>query len=196
VDCIVEAGDCEVGLESTVLDVTGDIPVILRPGKITREQIEAHVGKCEIDAAIIGNKIDDTGIARSPGMKYRHYAPKAEVHVYVGSTSDVIRLFYEEALKRVEATGSRVGIMTFEEDAEVLYKLFAHHSTVYEKIEIITLGSAKDWSVYGKKLFDCLRQVDELGCEVVLVRGVEEVGLGGAIMNRLKKASEGKVTII
>ena len=196
VDCIVDGGDCEVGLESTVLDVTGDVPVILRPGKITKEQIEASVGTCEIDAAIQGLAIDTSGVAKSPGMKYRHYAPNAEVHVYVGTTSDVIRFFYEKTQALLTGSSTHVGIMTFDEDAEVLYKLFDHVPAIYDKVDIIKLGSAKDWSLYGNKLFDCLRKVDELGCDVVLVRGVEEVGLGGAIMNRLKKASEGKVTRI
>lgn len=196
VDCIVKGGDCEVGLESTVLDVTGDVPVILRPGKVTQEQIIQRVGACDIDAAIKGPVIDTSGIARSPGMKYRHYAPVADVHVYVGSTSDVIRFFYDKALSLIETSIGRIGIMTFDEDAEVLYKLFAHVPEFNEKIVILALGSAKDWSSYGQKLFECLREVDVLGCELVLVRGVEEIGLGGAIMNRLKKASEGKVTRI
>jgi L-threonylcarbamoyladenylate synthase len=196
VDCIIDGGDCEVGLESTVLDITGDVPIILRPGKITREQIVERVGVCEIDAAIKGHIIDSSGIARSPGMKYRHYAPKAEVYVFVGMTSDVIRFFYEKTLSLISVSSGRVGIMTFDEDAEVLYKLFAHIPQIDEKVAILPLGSAKDWSFYGQKLFDCLRQVDVLGCEVVLIRGVEEVGIGGAIMNRLKKASEGKVTRI
>jgi L-threonylcarbamoyladenylate synthase len=196
VDCIVEGGDCEVGLESTVLDVTGDVPIILRPGKVTQEQIIWRVGACDIDAAIKGAVIDTSGIARSPGMKYRHYAPVADVHVYVGSTSDVIRFFYDKALSLIETSSGRIGIMTFDEDAEVLYKLFAHIPELNEKIVILALGSAKDWSSYGQKLFECLREVDVLGCELVLVRGVEEIGLGGAIMNRLKKASEGKVTRI
>ncbi len=196
VDCIVDGGDCEVGLESTVLDVTGDVPVILRPGKITKEQIEACVGTCEIDAAIQGLAIDTSGVAKSPGMKYRHYAPNAEVHVYVGTTSEVIRFFYEKTQALLTGSSTHVGIMTFDEDAEVLYKLFDHVPEICGKVDIIKLGSAKDWSLYGNKLFDCLRKVDEIGCDVVLVRGVEEVGLGGAIMNRLKKASEGKVTRI
>ena len=196
VNCIIDGGDCEVGLESTVLDVTGDVPVILRPGKVTREQIAERVGACDIDAAIKGFVIDTSGVARSPGMKYRHYAPKAEVHVYVGGTSEVIRFFYEKTLALIASSSGRVGIMTFDEDAEVLNKLFAHVPEFYDRVAILTLGSAKDWSSYGQKLFDCLRQVDVLGCECVLVRGVEEIGLGGAIMNRLKKASEGKVTRI
>ncbi|HAS74357.1 MAG TPA: threonylcarbamoyl-AMP synthase [Clostridiales bacterium UBA8960] len=196
VDCIVEGGDTEVGLESTVLDVTGPYPVVLRPGKITVEQIIDLVGRCEIDEAIIGDSIDDSGSAKSPGMKYKHYAPEADVRVYIGTTTDVIKTFYETALAIVVGQEKKVGIMTFVEDAEVLTKLFAHHPAEAEKIEILTVGSAKDWQEYGKVLFDRLRKFDERRCDQVMVRGVEEIGLGRAIMNRLKKASDGKVTRI
>lgn len=196
VDCIVDGGDTEVGLESTVLDVTGDIPVILRPGKVTLEEIKSLVGACDIDRAIKGDIIDEMGLARSPGMKYRHYAPNADVRVYIGGTTEIVRIFYEMALGIVSSQGGKVGIMTFCEDAQVLERLFAHHPEAADGIRIVPVGSAKDLTAYGKVLFDSLRKFDELGCSVVLARGVEEVGLGGAIMNRLKKASEGKVTRI
>jgi L-threonylcarbamoyladenylate synthase len=108
----------------------------------------------------------------------------------------VIKTFYETALAIVVGQEKKVGIMTFVEDAEVLTKLFAHHPAEAEKIEILTVGSAKDWQEYGKVLFDRLRKFDERRCDQVMVRGVEEIGLGRAIMNRLKKASDGKVTRI
>ena len=196
VDCIVDGGDTEVGLESTVLDVTGSVPVILRPGKVTVEQIIDLVGCCEVDVAIKGDVIDETGAAKSPGMKYKHYAPEADVRVYIGTTTEIIKTFYEEALSIVGTGDKKVGIMTFVEDVEVLTKLWRHHPVERERIEIITVGSAKDWDDYGKTLFDRLRKFDELRCDVVLARGVEEIGFGRAIMNRLKKASEGKVTRI
>lgn len=196
VDCIVDGGDTEVGLESTVLDVTGDVPVILRPGKVTQEEIVACIGACEIDKAIRGDVIDETTKAKSPGMKYRHYAPNADVLVFIGTTTEIVRTFYERALSIVREECLKVGIMTFSEDLAVLERLFAHHPEEASKIECVSVGSAKDLSGYGKVLFDTLRKFDELSCSVVLARGVEETGLGGAIMNRLKKASEGKVTRI
>lgn len=196
VDCIVDGGDTEVGLESTVLDVTGDIPVILRPGKVTQEEIKGLVGACDVDRAIKGDVIDETVSARSPGMKYRHYAPNADVQVYIGGTTEIVRTFYEKALAIVSTEGVKVGIMTYYEDAQVLERLFAHHPEAADRIRLVPVGSAKDLTTYGRVLFDTLRKFDELGCSVVLARGVEETGLGGAIMNRLKKASEGKVTRI
>ena len=196
VDCIIDGGDSEVGLESTVLDVTGDIPVILRPGKITCEQVKLLVGACEIDPAIQGKRIDTSGVAKSPGMKYRHYAPEADVHVFIGSSTDIVRCFYEQSINWVEREQKRVGIMTFEEDAIVLKHLFDQELLSSGKIRILTVGSFKEWATYGQKLFENLRQFDALGCDIIFVRGVEEIGLGGAIMNRLKKASDGKVTRI
>lgn len=196
VDCIVDGGDTEVGLESTVLDVTGDVPVILRPGKVTQEEIIGCVGACEIDKAIKGDVIDETAGARSPGMKYRHYAPNADVLVFIGTTTEIVRTLYDRALSYVRENAVKVGIMTFSEDLAVLERLFAHHPEEASMIKCVSVGSAKDLSGYGKVLFDTLRKFDELGCTVVLARGVEETGLGGAIMNRLKKASEGKVTRI
>ena len=196
VDCIVAGGNTVVGLESTVLDVTGDVPVILRPGKVTQEDIAAVVGLCDIDPAITGAVIDVSGAAKSPGMKYRHYAPAAHVQVYIGTTTDVIRTFDAEAHKLVEGGAEKVGILTFSEDLEVLTRLIKSDVLLSGRVEYISAGSANDLSVYGKVLFEALRDFDERGCDVILVRGVEEKGIGGAIMNRLKKASEGKVTRI
>ena len=193
VDCIVSAGDCEVGLESTVLDVTGEFPVILRPGKVTQEQIIEVVGACELDPAIRGEKIDTSGIAKSPGMKYRHYAPEADVEVCVGASSDVIKHCYDRTMLFLNESGIKVGIMSFQEDIEVMRVLFKSFG---DRVYFQSVGSYKDWSDYGKLLFDNLRRFDEAGCDKVIVRGVEEVGVGQAIMNRLKKASEGKVTRI
>lgn len=196
VNCIVAGGNTEVGLESTVLDVTGDVPVILRPGKVTQEEIAAVVGICEVDPAITGATIDVSGAAKSPGMKYRHYAPDAHVQVYIGTTTDVIRTFDAEAHRLVMEGAGKVGILTFSEDLEVLTRLIKTDALLTDRVEFISAGSAKDLSVYGKVLFEALRDFDERGCDVILVRGVEEMGIGGAIMNRLKKASEGKVTRI
>ena len=193
VDCIVSAGDCEVGLESTVLDVTGEIPVILRPGKVTQEQIIEVVGACELDPAIRGEKIDTSGIAKSPGMKYKHYAPEAEVEVCVGASTDVIKHCYDRTMLLLSETDVKVGIMSFQEDLEVMRILFKPFE---DRVYFQSAGSCKDWSDYGKLLFDNLRRFDEAGCGKVIIRGVEEIGVGQAIMNRLKKASEGKVTRI
>lgn len=196
VDWIVEGGEAQVGLESTVLDVTGDVPIILRPGKITREMIMEITGACEIDPAIMGVAIDASGIAKSPGMKYRHYAPEAEVHVYIGHNTEIVKQFFKRTLALLNEGYEKVGIMTFEEDVQVLNTMFRFSEVDSAKIEVLSGATYGDLETYGKNLFNLLRTFDALNCNVVLVRGVEEYGIGHAIMNRLKKASDGKVTRI
>ncbi|MBE0449894.1 MAG: threonylcarbamoyl-AMP synthase [Clostridia bacterium] len=194
VDCIVDGGDSHVGLESTVLDVTGEVPVILRPGKITREMIAKCVGGCEVDPALVDKSRQDL-VPKSPGMKYRHYAPDAEVSVYSGDIMAVIRTFYGRIIEVVESGGS-IGIMFFEEDALVLERLL-EDDAVYkrhrEKVHFMKEGSSKDLDTFARNLFKDLRKLDELGADIVLVHGVSENELGHAIMNRLDKASEGRV---
>lgn len=197
VDCIIDGGDTEVGLESTVLDVTGDVPMILRPGRITQEDIAALVGECEIDKALKGDLISTEGIARSPGMKYRHYAPEAEVNVLVGSASDWIKAVYERVVALVQNEESqKIGIMTFDEEMEVLMRLLASNDELADRYVLLGVGTAKDMHQYGRCLFEFLRRFDDMNCDVVIARGVEDSGFGQAIMNRLKKAAEGKVTRI
>ena len=195
VDCIIDGGECEVGLESTVVDVTGEVPIVLRPGKITAEHIESVVGNCIFDQAITSDRIDDDGKAISPGMKYKHYAPEGDVYVYVGYTTKIIKILFSEAQRWIECK-KKIGILTFQEDLAVLEKLFNSNDLLNHRIELISAGSAKDWTAFGKVLFESLRLFDELGCEVILIRGVEDIGIGQAIMNRLKKASDGKITRI
>lgn len=196
VDCIIVGENSEVGLESTVLDVTGDIPVILRPGKVTRERIIELVGACEMDDAIKGDKIDESGIAKSPGMKYRHYAPDASVEVFIGISSNIVVTLYEKTKQLLEESSAKIGIMIFTEEALVLENMLKGQPQFSGRYEIINVGSIKNQTEYAGKLFENLRTFDALNCTHILARGVEEDGIGVAIMNRLKKASEGKVTRI
>ncbi len=194
VDCIVDGGDSEVGLESTVLDVTGDVPVILRPGKITREMIVECVGACEVDPALL-NKNEYNLTPKAPGMKYKHYAPDAEVSVYSGDLMAVIKIFYNKIIEVIES-GHSIGVMIFEEDALVLERLLrdnAIYNLTKDKVHLVREGSSKDLDILARNLFKDLRKLDELGADFILVHGVSENALGHAIMNRLEKASEGRV---
>ncbi|MDN5351661.1 MAG: L-threonylcarbamoyladenylate synthase [Clostridiales bacterium] len=184
IDCVVDGGATEVGLESTVVDVTGEKPVILRPGGITREMIEAVFGACDVASEPVGD-----GPVASPGMKYRHYAPKAEVQVYIGETTPVIQKIAEMTNQAVK-TGKKVGIMVFEGDALVLKRLVSDSPS---EVVLSHHGRGDHLEVFAGRLFADLREMDALGCDLILVRGVESVGLGYAIMNRLKKAASGKV---
>ncbi|MBF4694555.1 L-threonylcarbamoyladenylate synthase [Fusibacter ferrireducens] len=194
VDFIIDGPDAKVGLESTVLDVTGDMPMILRPGKITPEMIENIVGGCQLDPAISAE--DLAGLApRAPGMKYKHYAPEAEVEVVVGEASKII-LTFESAVANAVDLNYKLGIMGFEEDLLVLEKFLEtkYKADVLKRhIFLCTHGSIKHVEEFARLLFQNLRRCDEVHCDKILIRGVSEHGIGYAIMNRLKKASGGKV---
>lgn len=194
VDCIVDGGDCQVGLESTVLDVTGDVPVILRPGKITREMIAERVGACDVDPALVQRNNPEL-VPKAPGMKYKHYAPEAEVNVYSGDLMAVIKTFFNRIIESIDS-GKSIGIMIFEEDAVVLERLLndnSIYSVMKDRVHIMREGSSKNLDTFARNLFKDLRKLDELGVDVILVHGVNENALGHAIMNRLEKASEGRV---
>jgi len=153
IEMILDGGPCPVGLESTVIDCSGDTPTILRPGAVTREMIEGLIGPVDMVSEVGANEAP-----KSPGMKYKHYAPNAKVIVVVGEPAKV-RAKIEELAKN-------------------------GHNT------LILGDSMED---IAANLFDRLRQCDEMGMDEVFVEGVEEQGLGVAIMNRLKKAASNNV---
>ncbi len=193
VDGIVDGGDVSYGLESTVLDVTGETPMILRPGKVTQKDIASVVGSCDVDPAIASNSAS-VAVAKSPGMKYRHYAPEAQVTVFTGDTVKVLAEIERRVIESVNA-GHTVGVMAFEQDWAFLSKLLERSlgDSERERVHFYNEGSAKAPEVFAQHLFKHLREADEDGCDELYVRGVSEEGIGSAIMNRLSKASEGRV---
>lgn len=173
VDCILCGGDTQVGLESTVLDVTGDVPLVLRPGGVTCSQIAAVAGACEIDQALL--ETDSDRAPRSPGMKYTHYAPDAEV--LLGGGPDMTATILKEADRR-KALGQRVCVLATEENLRA-----------YKAHKVVSLGSGKHPETIAARLFMALRLCDEMKMDVVLAETVEEKGIGRAVMNRLKKSA-------
>lgn len=165
IDAVVMGSECRVGIESTVLDMTGDVPVILRPGIVTADNIEAALGvKVEYDPHLKQNPKDETADfkPRSPGMKYRHYAPKADMLVVEGQRDDVKREI--ERLKKLnEGMGNKVGTILFEEQAfiEAAHDLFAE-----------------------------LRELDKEGVDMILAGALSDKdGVGFAVMNRMLKSA-------
>ncbi len=150
VDIIIDGGKSKIGLESTVLDVTKN--KVLRPGKITPQQLKAGIQK-------------SSRVAKSPGMKYRHYAPKAKI--VITRKSDIKNL-----IEKYKKQGKRVGLMSKN------YK--------YNTDTNIIVGNEKQ---FAKNLYTNLRKFDRKNIDIVIVEGIAEKGLGLAIMNRLKKAS-------
>jgi len=181
VDMIIDGGNTYIGLESTVVDMTTDIPMILRPGGITIEDIIKVLGECEYDPAIIIN--DDKIIPKSPGQKYRHYSPKADVIMYKGSLENIAKNIVF-AYEQFELEGKNVGIMSTLQTEK--YYVGKNTICVGDRTNLLSISS---------NLFRDLRKFDELEIDIILAEAVEEQGLGKAIMNRLGKAA-GKTIIV
>ncbi len=177
VACILCGELSEIGLESTVVDVTGEEPVILRPGGITLEMIRGAAGSGKYDEAV-DRKIREGEAARSPGMKYTHYSPDAEVILFEGDPEAVAAEILKRAAEYTRE-GRRVGIMTFDERVGV----YAGSG------EVLSLGSIHRLDQVAQNLFQTLRAFDAGKMSVVLSETVDDSGLGKAIMNRLIKAA-------
>lgn len=176
VDAIIGGEKCEVGLESTVVDTTGDVATILRPGGITKEMLEDVIGRVEIDPAIM-KKPDSNFKPKAPGMKYRHYAPKSPMVIVRGRDEDVIN-YINKRVEELEKEDKRAGIMAVDETMERYRGGFK-----------ISVGSRKQPGIIAANLFDSLREFDKIGIDYIFAEGFSEEGLGLAIMNRLKKAA-------
>ena len=175
---VIDAGETGVGLESTVLDVTVDPPVLLRPGGVTLEQLQEVVGPV-VDKS--GHGAESGEAPRSPGMKYKHYSPKAPVILVDGSVlhmqAKIADLIYE-----YQEEGRRVGVMCS-----------AESRGVYQAPVILEYGSRANLHGIAGDLFSTLRAFDRHGVDVILVEGVPTGGIGLAIMNRLTRAAGGRV---
>ncbi|NLF27119.1 MAG: threonylcarbamoyl-AMP synthase [Clostridiales bacterium] len=165
---ILDGGPCEVGLESTVVDLVGPVPRVLRPGFVTAAQIRAAAGASELDPAVLA-PLPEGERPRSPGMKYRHYAPAGEVTAFrgPGAVGEIIRR-YDGA------------------DAALILALEGNVPR-YGNRRVLSLG--KDESAMAAALFRALREADRLGAEQILCECVEPEGVGLAVMNRLLRAA-------
>lgn len=172
---ILDGGACEVGLESTVLDVSGGVPTILRPGGITKEQLEEVLGEVSVDIP------SENQAPKAPGMKYRHYAPQGELCLVSGLQERVVQRIGQEIL-RGHARLKRVGVLCTLESAPFLQDRFPEL--------LFVLGSKDKPQEVASNLFEGLRLCDERKMDLILVEGIEEEGLGSAVMNRLKKAAD------
>lgn len=176
VDAIVCGGNAQVGVESTVVDITSEIPMILRPGGITKEQLEKVIGRVDVDPAL-KNKEDKNLIPKSPGMKYTHYSPEAQV-ILVNGDLDKMVWKIKEIAKTKESEGYKVGIMSTEETKKK-----------YSRGVIISVGSRERLETVASNLFKTLREFDEQKVDIILAEGFEEKEVGQAIMNRLTKSA-------
>lgn len=177
VSAIVDGGKTKIGLESTVVKVVNEIPVILRPGKITPEDIEKVIGKVRIDSNVL-SKVDYGSIVESPGMKYRHYAPETRCKL-IYCENELDQIFYLK--KYIKEYKGNVVVIGFEEHEE---KVFVSEG------RFINVGSKNNYEEIAKNIFSALRKADELKPEIILIEGLKKEGLGLAIMNRLLRTCE------
>ena len=170
IDMIVDGGAAEWGLESTIVDVSDEIPMILRPGAVTKEMIEAVVGQVEIDPAILHKPTADFK-PKAPGMKYRHYAPKAPVTVVRGDPD-------KTAAYIAAHLGEQTGVMCFDE-----------YRDRFPGCVVECFGSENDLGTQAREVFDRLRAFDDTDVRQIWAQCPSDEGLGLAVANRIKKAA-------
>ncbi len=228
IDMLLDGGSCDFGLESTVLDLTTEIPTILRPGSVTFEMLSA------LTPVRMGA---EGGPHKSPGQKYKHYAPTAQTTLIVGSVSDIVSTLgrlvtsqnvaeYPNSTCNPMQTEEKIGILATDETINIYKDRFGQASSDVvtskcftpsthavalkcfdrsedfdssisfessthfpSKLFILSMGGRSKPEEIAERLFDCLRKMDEEGITRLYVEGIDEKGLGTAIMNRLKRAA-------
>lgn len=166
---ILDGASAQIGLESTVIDCTVTPPIILRPGGVTREAIEAVIGPVDVAQP----ETDQETAPKSPGMKYTHYAPKAPMAIVKGDPA-----FFRRVIADAQAKGKRVGVLVAQESR------YAYPADV-----VLTCGTRQDAATVAQELYHVLREFDRQDVDVIYGESFDEDGLGAAIMNRLRKAS-------
>jgi L-threonylcarbamoyladenylate synthase len=181
IELILDGGESNIGVESTVLDITCNPPVVLRPGGTPIEEIESQIGEVTLDKAALAEIRLDKYLAKSPGTKYKHYAPKAPLILVEGNDLKKVRLKVQETADELKRQGKKkVAIIAPETDG-------------YEADVVKSLGDRGDLEQIAKKVFPTLREMDEQKVDAIVVERVETRGLGLAIMNRLRRASGGNI---
>lgn len=175
IDMVIDGGTVDIGLESTIVDVTGEVPVILRPGFITEEMLSEAIGRVQTDDAVKNLSPDKDIKPKAPGMKYRHYAPQGKMTIYKGKPEKVVKIINEETAK---SEGKKTAVLATDETKRY-----------YKADIVISVGSREDCESIAHNLFDTLRSFDDMGAEIIFSEGFDESRLGFAIMNRLHKSA-------
>lgn len=175
VDVIIDGGAVGIGLESTIVDMTEKIPIILRPGYITKEMLEAVIGEVRSDKEILPDEKDRR--PRAPGMKYKHYAPKGELIIIEGGEQEVAALINQLAAA-AHLDGKTVGVIATSET-----------KAYYKNALVKSIGTRKEEESIARGLYAVLREFDEAGADIIYGESFRSNGLGQAIMNRLLKAA-------
>lgn len=179
IDMIIDGGDVEIGLESTIVDLTGDKPTILRPGYVTKAMLEQVVGPVDADVTMMHA---DTGEApKAPGMKYRHYAPQGDLTIVEGTQEKVVA-YINEMTDTMEEAGEKVGVIGTDATC-----------ALYRASVVESAGDRNREETIAHTLYRILREYDDREVTVIYAESFDSEGMGQAIMNRLLKAAGHKV---
>jgi L-threonylcarbamoyladenylate synthase len=177
IDAVLDAGSTRIGVESTVVDVTVDPPVVLRPGGTPVEELKQVIGEVKLHPFVVAEKDLSVEKTQSPGMKHKHYAPKAQLIVVEGDIT-VVMATIKLLITKYWFQDKRVGVLATAETA-----------WAYEADVVKSLGTRRKKDVIAANLFRLLREFDEENVDVILAESISNEGLGLAVMNRLRKAS-------
>lgn len=172
---ILDGGGTQVGLESTVLDITSDPPVLLRPGGVTLEMLQTLLPQVVVDPGVLAPVL--RGAVKSPGMKYQHYAPQAPMHIFRGPVDKLIPRIRQEAAAAC-GRGETPGILATEETKDA-----------YGAGIVLSMGARQKPGEMAAALFARLREFDRLGVDIIFAEGVDQAREGLAVMNRLARAA-------
>lgn len=186
VDAIVDGGNCEIGLESTILDVSTEVPQLLRPGAVTTEMIEETLGISLTEDAAIKGPLAEGVRPKAPGMKYRHYAPKAQMILVEGGDDAALADKIAELAAEHISRGERTALLCSEECLAEIGRL---HPDISSEAVIKSTGSRSNEAGMAHLLFELLREMDTEQVEFIAAEGYSEEQIGKALMNRMKKAA-------
>ena len=180
IEMILDGGEeVGIGLESTIVDLTGDIPMILRPGYVTQKMLEEVANQVDVDKTILDANCHLR--PKAPGMRYRHYAPKGDLTIIEGA-QDAVKEAICEKSRQATADGHRVGIIATDETMEA-YRQNSNAASIK------SVGSRLDEAAVGRSLYRILREFDDENLDILFSESFAESGFGQAIMNRLLKAA-------
>ena len=176
IDMIIDSGQCEIGLESTIVDMTEDVPVILRPGYVSEKMLTEVLGAVNKDPAVFGDKPSDAP-PKAPGMRYRHYAPKGTLTIVSGQREEVAAFIREKTAEK--DGGKRYGVIACSQNV-----------AMYPDADLVAdAGSMDDEKEIASRLYDVLRRCDDENIDVIFSEEFDTPEMGQAIMNRLIRAA-------
>lgn len=176
IDMIIADDTVDIGIESTIVDLSEQIPTILRPGFITREMLSGVLGEVRIDPAIMGS-LKEGVVPKAPGMKYRHYAPDAQLVIVEGEQERVVETINRLTAEKIK-DGFVVGVMATEETQKE-----------YRAVYVKAIGSRMDEASVAHNLYASLREFDQMGVQYIYSESFSTDNIGQAVMNRLMKAA-------